>query len=76
MECEVGEGEDSVVVWGVGMDSNIVTASLKAVISAINRSAEVHSPQLPSMNFPVVTRGGKVHYRKPLAAVRAGAVGV
>ena len=30
-------GENSVVVWGVGMDANIVTASLKAVISAINR---------------------------------------
>jgi hypothetical protein len=26
-----------VVVWGVGMDANIVTASLKAVTSAINR---------------------------------------
>jgi len=26
-----------VVVWGVGMDANIVNASLKAVISAINR---------------------------------------
>ena len=37
VECEVGEGEDGVVVWGVGMDANIVTASLKAVTSAINR---------------------------------------
>ncbi|HKX15049.1 MAG TPA: 2-isopropylmalate synthase [Propionibacteriaceae bacterium] len=37
VECEVGEGEDSQVVWGVGMDANIVTASLKAVTSAINR---------------------------------------
>ena len=37
VECEVGEGENSVVVWGVGMDANIVNASLKAVISAINR---------------------------------------
>ena len=37
VECEVGEGEDSMVVWGVGMDANIVTASLKAVTSAINR---------------------------------------
>jgi hypothetical protein len=24
-------------VWGVGLDANIVTASLKAVISAVNR---------------------------------------
>jgi 2-isopropylmalate synthase len=39
VECEVGEGENSVVVWGVGMDANIVSASLKAVISAINRVA-------------------------------------
>ena len=33
------QGEDSVVVWGVGMDANIVNASLKAVISAINRAS-------------------------------------
>ena len=38
VECEIGEGEDSVVVWGVGMDANIVTASLKAVTSAIDRA--------------------------------------
>jgi 2-isopropylmalate synthase len=37
VECEVGEGEYSQVVWGVGMDANIVTASLGAVTSAINR---------------------------------------
>ena len=39
VECEIGEGEDSVVVWGVGMDANIVVASLKAVTSAINRAS-------------------------------------
>jgi 2-isopropylmalate synthase len=33
VECAV-EGQ---VVWGVGLDANIVTASLKAVISAVNR---------------------------------------
>ena len=43
VECEVGPadgvpGEDSQVVWGVGMDANIVTASLKAVSSAVNRA--------------------------------------
>jgi 2-isopropylmalate synthase len=27
-----------VVVWGVGMDANIVTASLRAVTSAVNRA--------------------------------------
>ena len=34
LECAVG-GE---VLWGVGIDANIVTASLKAVISAVNRA--------------------------------------
>ena len=37
VETEVGEGEDSHVLWGVGLNSSIVTASLKAVVSAINR---------------------------------------
>ncbi|HYP44049.1 MAG TPA: 2-isopropylmalate synthase [Propionibacteriaceae bacterium] len=37
VECEVGAGEDSDVVWGVGTDANIVTASLRAVASAVNR---------------------------------------
>ena len=39
VECEVGDGESSQVVWGVGMDANIVTASLRAVASAVNRTA-------------------------------------
>jgi 2-isopropylmalate synthase len=34
VECEVG-GE---VLWGVGIDTNTVTASLKAVLSAVNRA--------------------------------------
>ncbi len=34
VECAVGEK----VLWGVGLDANIVTASLKAVVSAINRA--------------------------------------
>ncbi|MCW2753971.1 MAG: 2-isopropylmalate synthase [Marmoricola sp.] len=34
VECTV-RGE---ILWGVGLDANIVTASLKAVVSAINRS--------------------------------------
>ncbi|MEN0071906.1 MAG: 2-isopropylmalate synthase [Propionicimonas sp.] len=37
VEAEVGEGEDAHVVWGVGLHESIVTASLRAVISAINR---------------------------------------
>ncbi|MQW75398.1 2-isopropylmalate synthase [Nocardioides sp. dk4132] len=35
VECAVGDK----VLWGVGVDANIVTASLKAVISAVNRAA-------------------------------------
>jgi 2-isopropylmalate synthase len=35
VECEVGDR----VLWGVGIDPNIVTASLKAVVSAVNRAA-------------------------------------
>ncbi len=34
VECAVGDR----VLWGVGVDSNIVRASLKAVVSAVNRS--------------------------------------
>ncbi|GGO86464.1 2-isopropylmalate synthase [Nocardioides phosphati] len=34
VECAVGDK----VLWGVGIDANIVTASLKAVISAVNRA--------------------------------------
>ena len=44
VECEVGEGEDAQVLWGVGMDANIVTASLKAVTSAVNRADSDVSP--------------------------------
>jgi 2-isopropylmalate synthase len=34
VECAI----DGMVLWGVGIDANIVTASLKAVISAVNRA--------------------------------------
>ena len=34
VECAVGER----VLWGVGIDSSIVTASLKAIVSAVNRA--------------------------------------
>ena len=34
VECAVGER----VLWGVGLDASIVTASLKAVVSAVNRA--------------------------------------
>jgi 2-isopropylmalate synthase len=35
VECAIGDR----ILWGVGIDANIVTASLKAVVSAVNRSA-------------------------------------
>ena len=35
LECAVG----SQVLWGVGMDANILTASLQGVVSAVNRAA-------------------------------------
>jgi 2-isopropylmalate synthase len=34
LECAVGDR----VLWGVGVDTNITRASLKAVISAVNRA--------------------------------------
>jgi 2-isopropylmalate synthase len=38
VECAItGADGETGVVWGVGLDPNIVTASLKAVISAVNR---------------------------------------
>lgn len=37
VETEVGEGDNARVLWGVGLNASIVTASLAAVVSAINR---------------------------------------
>ncbi len=34
VECEVGGR----ALWGVGVDTNTVTASLRAVLSAVNRA--------------------------------------
>jgi 2-isopropylmalate synthase len=34
LECTVGDR----VLWGVGIDPSITTASLKAIISAVNRA--------------------------------------
>jgi len=39
VECEIGEGDDTRVLWGVARHPSIVTASMKAVVSAINRDA-------------------------------------
>jgi 2-isopropylmalate synthase len=37
LECAI----DGSVFWGVGVDPNILTASLKAIVSAVNRSARI-----------------------------------
>ncbi|MGV8909120.1 MAG: 2-isopropylmalate synthase [Propionicimonas sp.] len=39
VETELGDGEDAHVVWGVGLHESIVTASLCAVVGALNREA-------------------------------------
>mgnify|MGYP001044719689 CR=1 FL=1 len=46
VETEVGEGEDAQVYWGVGLNPSIVTASLSAVVSAINRDARVQASEM------------------------------
>ncbi|KFI47957.1 2-isopropylmalate synthase [Bifidobacterium amazonense] len=38
VEAQVGEDAESQIIWGVGIDSSIITSSLKAIISAVNRS--------------------------------------
>ncbi|MCI1832913.1 MAG: 2-isopropylmalate synthase [Bifidobacterium sp.] len=38
VECQIGDAPESSIIWGVGIDSSITTSSLKAIISAINRS--------------------------------------
>jgi 2-isopropylmalate synthase len=40
LECEIG-GQ---VLWGVGVDTNTVTASMRAIISAVNRARHFHEP--------------------------------
>ncbi len=37
VECEVGGTEDGQVLWGVGRDASIARASLRGVVSAVNR---------------------------------------
>jgi 2-isopropylmalate synthase len=44
IELRVGEGERARTLFGVGRDRNIVTASLKAILSALNRVARATQP--------------------------------
>lgn len=39
VEVEIGNGDQAQVLWGVGLDSSITSASMKAVLSALNREA-------------------------------------
>ncbi len=39
VECEIGEGDDATVLWGIGVDPSITSASMKAILSALNRAA-------------------------------------
>ncbi len=43
VETEVEVGAETSLWWGVGVDGSIVTASLKAVCSAVNRAWRPHS---------------------------------
>jgi 2-isopropylmalate synthase len=52
VETEVGSGEDSRVYWGVGLNASIVTASLNAVVSAINRDARVRAEAMQEEAAP------------------------
>ncbi|MEO6471999.1 MAG: 2-isopropylmalate synthase [Aeromicrobium sp.] len=40
VECEIGDE----IIWGVGIHANIVTASLRAVVSAANRAVAITIP--------------------------------
>ena len=46
------------VVWGVGMDSSILDASLQAVVSAANRLREVSRQDEPAAERPTVGTAG------------------
>ena len=43
VECAVGER----VLWGVGLHESIVKASLRAILSAVNRAARDAAPEVP-----------------------------
>ena len=39
VETQVGDSDDAPILWGVGIDSDITTATLQALVSAVNRAA-------------------------------------
>lgn len=38
VECQIGDAPEDRIIWGVGIDSSITTSSLKAILSAVNRT--------------------------------------
>ncbi|WP_018142408.1 2-isopropylmalate synthase [Alloscardovia criceti] len=38
LECQIGDVPEDQIIWGVGIDSSITTSSLKAILSAVNRT--------------------------------------
>ncbi|MFD0704372.1 2-isopropylmalate synthase [Alloscardovia venturai] len=38
VECQIGDDSNPQIIWGVGIDSSITTSSLKAILSAVNRT--------------------------------------
>ncbi|TCD54533.1 2-isopropylmalate synthase [Alloscardovia theropitheci] len=38
VECQIGDEPEEQIIWGVGIDSSITTSSLKAILSAVNRT--------------------------------------
>jgi len=49
LECAI----DGMVLWGVGVDSSITTASLKAVVSALNRAVSAANRAVSAANRAV-----------------------
>ena len=37
VETQIGREADAPILWGVGIDSDITTATLQALVSAVNR---------------------------------------
>ena len=62
VECEV----NGRTVWGVGIDANIVTASLKAVTSAVNRAGADSGEGRRALPYP--SRGGRCTNTAAMAA--------
>ena len=56
VECEVGGH----TLWGVGIDTNTVTASLRAVLSAVNRACRAAAGSGPMTCGPPAWRGRPV----------------